>query len=171
MFHALQEAGDLLDQFGGHAMAAGLALDIKNLPRLKELLEARARVYLKPEDLVSKLVLDAKITMQDVNKQLVHDMQLFEPFGAQNSEPKFVMQGVSLVQKPQMLKDVHLKCLVFADGIIKPLIFFNRPDLFEPLLLQEEKPFDIAVQITQNSWQGKTNIELLGLDAAGVKKE
>ena len=171
MFHALQEAGDLLDQFGGHAMAAGLALDIKNLPRLKELLEARARVYLKPEDLVSKLVLDAKITMPDVNKQLVHDMQLFEPFGAQNSEPKFVMQGVSLVQKPQMLKDVHLKCLVFADGIIKPLILFNRPDLFEPLLLQQEQPFDIAVQITQNSWQGKTNIELLGLDIAGLKKE
>ncbi|NBO99719.1 MAG: hypothetical protein EBU90_06275 [Proteobacteria bacterium] len=135
------------------------------------MLEARARVYLKPEDLVSKLVLDAKITMPDVNKQLVHDMQLFEPFGAQNSEPKFVMQGVSLVQKPQMLKDVHLKCLVFADGIIKPLILFNRPDLFEPLLLQQEQPFDIAVQITQNSWQGKTNIELLGLDIAGLKKE
>lgn len=169
IFDALQAGEHLIDQFGGHAMAAGLSLDIEKLEQLKEVLEEQTRLLLTPEDFVNKLVIDGAITMGDVSKKLLHDMHYFQPFGAQNAEPKFFMKGVSLVQKPKLLKDLHLKCSVFADGVIKPVIFFNRPELYQSLLEQEEKPFDLAVQVTENNWQGKTNIEFLGLDIAGVK--
>ena len=83
---------------------------------------------------------------------------------AENPEPKFYVQGVTLVQKPQLLKDLHVKCMVFADGIVKPLIFFNRPDIYTLLLDKGEEPFDVVVQITENHWRSRVNIELLGLD-------
>jgi single-stranded-DNA-specific exonuclease len=169
MFEALESASHLLDQFGGHAMAAGLSLDAEKLNGLKEHLEDRTRKLLTPEDFVNKLELDAPLAMGDVNKKLVHDMRYFEPFGASNKEPQFLIEQVTLVQKPQLLKEQHLKCLVFVDGIIKPVIFFSRPDLYQPLLKQNEEPFDIAVQISENHWQGKINIELQGLDVAGLK--
>lgn len=171
IFNALQSGAHLIDQFGGHAMAAGLSLDAQKLGALKEVLETRAQELLSPDDLVNKLALDAKITMSDVSKKLMHDMHYFEPFGAQNSEPQFCLEGVSLVQKPQMLKEAHIKCMIFADGIIKPVIFFNRPDLYQPLLAQQEEPFAIAAQVTENHWQGRTNIELCGLDVAGLKRK
>jgi len=170
IFEALQSGEHLIDQFGGHAMAAGLSLDMEKLEQLKEVLEEQTRLLLKPEDFINKLVIDGRIEMGDIGKKLMHDMQYFQPFGAKNAEPKFFMKAVSLVQKPKLLKDLHLKCSVFADGVIKPVIFFNRPELYQPLLQQEEEPFDIALQVTENHWQGKTNIEFLGLDIAGMKE-
>lgn len=169
IFDALQASAEVIDQFGGHAMAAGLSLDSEKLPKLKKLLEARTRELLKPEDFVLKLALDAEIAMSDVSQKTAREMHYFEPFGAQNSEPKFYLKNVCLVQKPQLLKDAHIKCSVFSEGIIKPLIIFNRPDLYKPLMAQEEEPFDVAVQITENHWQSRVNIELLGLDVAGMK--
>lgn len=169
IFEALGESSELLDQFGGHAMAAGLALDQEKLPDLKQALEDRADRLLTPFDLQQKLVCDAKLTMPEVGAKLVRDMEFLEPFGAQNSQPLFYLKNVSLVQKPQLLKLLHLKCLIFSDGIIKPVIFFNRPELFDILNEQEEEPFDVAVQVTENHWQGRSTVELIGVDIANTK--
>lgn len=166
MFDALAACGEHLDQFGGHAMAAGLSLCATKVATVKALLEERTRQLLKPEDFVLKLSVDGPITMGDINKKMINDMNLFEPFGAENSEPKFYLQNVCLVQRPQLLKDAHVKCALFADGIIKPIIFFNRADLYEKLLIQQEKPFSAVVQVKQNHWQGNNSIELLGIDIA-----
>ncbi len=70
------------------------------------------------------------------------------------------------VQKPTLLKDLHVKCSIFADGIIKQVIFFNRPALFEKLISFEQEQFHVAAQISENHWNGKVNIELIGLDIA-----
>lgn len=169
IFDALNACSDVIDQFGGHAQAAGLSLDADKLPELKSLLEARTRELLTPEDFKQKLLLDAEITMSDVAKKLVTDMELFQPFGAENAEPKFFMRQVHLLQSPKLLKDLHIKCSLFSEGIIKPVIFFNRPDLYPLFLAQEEEPFDIAVQISINHWQGRANVELMGIDVSGMK--
>lgn len=169
IFEALTESTELLDQFGGHAMAAGLALDQDKLSDLKQALEARADRLLTESDLQQKLVCDAAITLPDVGTKMVRDMEYLEPFGAKNSQPVFYLKNVSLVQKPQLLKLLHVKCMVFAEGIIKPVIFFNRPELFDILNAQEEEPFDLAVQITENHWQGRSQVELMGMDVANTK--
>ena len=169
IFDALQDNTDLLDQFGGHAMAAGLALDQDKVYLLKERLEARAALLLTDADLQKTIHCDAQITMQDVGSKLMHDLQYLEPFGAQNPQPYFYLKNVSLVSAPQVLKDVHIKCMVFADGIIKPLIFFNRPDLLDFFIAQEQEQFDVVVQVTENRWQGRSSFELLGVDVACVK--
>lgn len=169
MFEALQQNKHLLDQFGGHAVAAGLALDVAHMPALKESLEKLTREQLTPDDFINSLTIDADISMTDITKKLTQDMGYLEPFGAANSEPIFCVHNVSLVQKPQLLKDLHVKCSIFADGVIKPLVFFNRPDLFNLLNEQGEEPFSVAVQITENHWQGRISVELLGRDVAGLK--
>ena len=75
-----------------------------------------------------------------------------------------MVKNVVLLKQPKLLKDKHLKCSVFANGIIKPIIFFNRPDLFPILLNQEDKPFHIVGNVVCNEWQGNKTIELNGLD-------
>lgn len=83
--------------------------------------------------------------------------------------PSFYIKDVTQVQKPMLMKDVHVKCHIFADGVIKPLVFFNRADLFDKLVAQEQEPFSVAAQVSENHWGGRTNIELTGLDLAGLK--
>jgi len=164
MFTALQSCSDLIDQFGGHPMAAGLSLKKENLPKLKERLEQLIAQQLTPLDLQQKVRLDALLTLPDLTKKFISDMQHLEPFGNENSQPTFHVKQIVQIQKPVMLKDAHVKCTVFADGVIKPLVFFNRPELFELLLAHDQEPFDAAVTVTENHWNGKVNIELLGVD-------
>ncbi len=170
IFNVLEKNKDLLDQFGGHAMAAGLSLDKDKLQILKARFEDDLASLLTLEDLQQTLMCDAALKMGDISAKLMHDMQLFEPFGAQNNQPIFYMEGVSLVGDPALLKDLHVKCMVFAEGIIKPLVFFNRPDLYPLLVAQKEEPFSIAVQVSQNVWNGRTTVELYGLDVADLKQ-
>ena len=76
------------------------------------------------------------------------------------------MNNVVQVQKPQLLKDAHVKCFMFADGVIKPVIFFSRPELFALLNEQYEKTFILAARVSENHWQDRVNIELIGVDIA-----
>lgn len=111
-------------------------------------------------------MLDAKLHLADVTKKLVNDLRYMEPFGNENPPPTFYVQHIALVQTPQILKEAHVKCMVSADGVVKPLIFFNRPDLIEPLMTRGAEPFDCAVTPIENHWQGRTTIELRGIDIA-----
>ena len=169
IFEALQASSGLLKKFGGHAAAAGLSLKAENLPKLKEALEQRVAEQLTPFDLQPKLQLDARAQLGDFGRRFMSCMELLEPFGSQNAVPTFCVENVTMVNTPQLLKDAHVKTAVFADGVIKPLIFFNRPELFEALRAQEEEPFTIAAQVHENHWNGKVNVELNGLDVAGLK--
>jgi single-stranded-DNA-specific exonuclease len=166
IFMALHKNNYLLEKFGGHAMAAGLSLEYKRMPELKKALEMLVKEQLTDVDLKQKLEIDAELTLPEVTKKLMDDLSYLEPFGNENPPPIFYVRDVVLVQKPQLLKGLHVKCRVFADGVVKPVIFFNRPELFEQLEAQEAEPFDLAVQVTENNWQGRVNIELTGLDMA-----
>ena len=57
---------------------------------------------------------------------------------------------------------------MFAEGVIKPVMFFNRPELFELLNEQYEKTFILAARVSENYWQDRVNIELIGVDIAIV---
>lgn len=166
MFHALDQSRDLLEQFGGHAMAAGLSLKIENIPLLKEALEKLVAQQLTPFDLKQKLKIDAELVLPDCTQKLMTDMEHLQPFGNENSEPVFLVKGATLLQKPTLLKDLHVKCEIFSQGVTKPVIFFNRPELFAQLQSQQENSFDLAVKVSENHWNGRVSVELMGVDVA-----
>ncbi len=166
MFDALSAASNLLIQFGGHSVAAGLTLKSTQLPELKIRLEKLIVAQLTPDDLRPKIKIDGEVAMSDLTKKFITDLEHLEPFGNSNDQPIFYIHDVVQVQKPQLLKDLHVKCFMFADGVIKPVIFFNRPQLFSFLNEQYEKSFSLAVRVSENYWQERVSIELLGVDIA-----
>lgn len=166
MFNALHDCKDLIEQFGGHVMAAGLSIKAERLPALKERLEQLAAEQLTEKDLQLSVTLDAQALLSDLTKKFIKDMDYLEPFGNENKQPLFLIKDVTLVQQPILLKDAHVKCTLFADGILKPIIFFNRPELFSRFMNQQERSFDVVAHVVENVWNGKTNIELSGVDVS-----
>lgn len=166
IFDALSESSSLLTKFGGHSCAAGLSLPVKNLGKLKQNLEAAISAQLTTEDLQQKLVLDAHLQLSDLTSVFMSNMVHLEPFGHKNDQPVFYINQVIVVKKPVLLKDLHVKCAISDKGIIKQLIFFNRPELFEWFMQQEQEPFHVAVKVSENHWNGRINIELIGIDVA-----
>lgn len=166
MFEALQEHKDILLTFGGHAMAAGLSLSVENLDEFKQRLEQTIREKVPVFDPKPVINLDAQITLPEVNHKLVNDLAYLEPFGNENSQPVFYLKDVSLVDEPVILKDVHVKCMVFSQGTIKPVIFFNRPDVYNMLTSRRHESISLAVYVTENHWNGRVSVELQGVDIA-----
>lgn len=166
MFNALQANKDMLVSFGGHSLAAGLALPVHKIAEFKANLERLVCEQLTPDDLKLKLTVDAQARLSDLTKKFMLDMHNLEPFGNENKQPYFYFKDVVMVQKPQLLKDLHVKCMIFADGVVKPVMFFNRPELFEMFMQQGEEPFDLVAQVSENHWNGNVSIELSGTDVA-----
>ncbi|MBM3887340.1 single-stranded-DNA-specific exonuclease RecJ, partial [Candidatus Dependentiae bacterium] len=166
IFNALTACKDLLHSFGGHSFAAGLKLHEKDLPELQTRIEKLITEQVDPFDLQPKITLDATLELGDMNGKLLNDLANLEPFGNRNPQPAFLIKQVSQLKKPQLLKDKHVKTTVFADGIIKPLLFFNRPELYRLLYEMEDKPFALAAHVITNEWQDRVNIELQGIDIA-----
>lgn len=169
IFNALVTLRDLLITFGGHAVAAGLSLPARLLPEFKARLSEIIDKTLTPDDLQPTLRVDAELSLRDVTRKLTSDLAYLEPFGCDNAVPLFCIRDVTLLGQPQLLKELHVKCNVFFDGIVKPVIFFNKPELYKKLQETEAASCDMVVHTLENNWNNETRIELQGIDIAWAK--
>ncbi|MGC2310503.1 MAG: single-stranded-DNA-specific exonuclease RecJ [Candidatus Babeliaceae bacterium] len=164
MFDALNTMHDILISFGGHAAAAGLSLKIELIPVLKE----RLKAYIQKQGIVfvaqPTIAVDAQLFMSEAHKKLIADLSHLEPFGCENPQPIFYVQNVSLINDPMLLKEVHIKCHIFAEGTMKPVIFFNKPEVYTLLQEKKHESFDLLVHVKENEWNGRSNVEFQGLD-------
>ena len=116
-------------------------------------------------------MLDGVAQLADFNKKFMQDLAILEPFGHHNSCPLFFVVNVVQVQPAQLMKEQHVKLQILAEGVIKQVIFFYRPELYDLFVEHEYKPFSLAVQVSENHWQGRVNIELIGIDVYGLNKD
>lgn len=164
MFKALSSVKDLLITFGGHPMAAGLSLLEENFDQFKKRLSEYITQFVTPQTLIKKITCDAPLLLTDVTQKLAQGLQYLEPFGCENPQPLFWVKNVTLLEPPQLLKEQHVKARLFSDGVIKPIVFFNRPELFDWLIEHQGESFLVACYVTENHWNGKVSVELQGVD-------
>lgn len=166
IFKALTSVKDLLISFGGHPMAAGLSLKEEHFDLFKKRLSEYITQYVTPETLIKKITCDAPLLLTDITQQLAHGLHYLEPFGCENAQPLFFIEQVTLLEPPHLLKEQHCKIRIFSEGVIKSVIFFNRPELYEWFSCNQDNSFSIAAYIAENHWNGKVSLELQGIDVA-----
>lgn len=170
VFHMLESVSDLLIKFGGHAQAAGLSLEASNISLFKKRLKEYLIKQNIPYQAKTTITVDAPLSLVDLNHKLISDLHYLEPFGHHNDAPVFFIDSLSLLYPPKLLKEAHTKIQVFTDGVIRDVIFFNRPDLFSFFTHLDGQEFAIIGKTSVNEWNGKTSVELLGIDAC-LQKE
>src|SRR5438874_12305445 len=154
LFNGLTACRDLLDKFGGHSHAAGLAIRRDRVAEFRRRLNEHAASCLTEDDLMPSLTIDAEISASNLSFQLSQDLRLLEPFGAGNPRPLFVTRGLRVLSEPQVIKEQHLKLRVAGDD--------NRP--FEAIwwrgVEEMEQPpavnqrLDLAYELEANRWNG-----------------
>src|SRR5438874_10507832 len=78
LFNGLTACRDLLDKFGGHSHAAGLAIRRDRVAEFRRRLNEHAASCLTEEALVPALEIDAEVNAADLNFQLSQDLKLLE---------------------------------------------------------------------------------------------
>ena len=117
--YALDQCSDLLVQYGGHSMAAGLTVEKENMEPLKERLWQIAEEEVDWEAASARIHLDAEFSAEKSNGKIADIMkalELFEPTGEGNRRPLIYSHKLRVVDKRVVGKTgKHLK-LKFRDG-------------------------------------------------------
>lgn len=157
---ALTMCKDLIVQFGGHAYAAGLTIEPKNLEVFREAFDAACAAQLTEDLRVPALKIDAELELEHLTPNFLSVMRQFAPFGPENWRPLFLTKGISMAFKPKLLKDQHLKFAVRKpDGELIDAIGFNMLQHFKALENGKAK-VSLVYSVEENEWNGKTSLQL-----------
>ena len=156
---------------GGHKMAGGFSINIRNIEKFKEFVFRRFRNI--NEDLTSEkpLYLDSTISPAAVNLDFYNKVNNLAPFGSGNPEPKFIIENLKTVNS-KIVGEKHIKSvLIGLDGSSIKTIAFNavENDLGAYLLKNNNKIFNIAGKLSLNEWKGQSNVEFIIDDISVIK--
>lgn len=166
---AAHQAG-LLVAGGGHAMAAGFTVEADKLDTFRTFLGERIHSELEGEPIVPTLSVDSLLAIGGANRDLVDTIQKVGPFGAGNSEPRFVLTDVRLVDVREVGKG-HVRCVFTGpDGKRLKGIAFRalEGDLGPALLKSSGRPIHVAGHLRPDDWNGRSDVQIMIDDAADV---
>jgi single-stranded-DNA-specific exonuclease len=159
LYKALRRLEPMLDRFGGHKHAAGLALKASHVERLRQEFESLAREALSEEDLVHSLDVDAEVSLKDMDLESIRRLNALSPFGYRNPEP-LLYSGPCDVVESKVVGERHLKMRVRQNGAVFETIGFG---------LAEHAPaprgsinFVFTPEIDR--WQGQDKVKLRVID-------
>lgn len=105
----LDGCSDLLDSYGGHALAAGLVVARDRLPELRERIERLVRERVKPSDLVKRVAYDAPLALGEADAPLVDWIERLAPHGLDNPEPVYYLPAAEVVSTSVVGGGKHLR--------------------------------------------------------------
>jgi single-stranded-DNA-specific exonuclease len=152
---ALNRCAAHLEKFGGHEMAAGLAVREENFEAFVASFKQAARDLLTEEDLQPRLHLDHELAFSELNDELLRWQQALEPFGNANPHPLFFAREVTPAAGPQVLKERHLVLRLRQRNHFRRAIFFDGAAAPLPA-----PPWDIAFRINADEYEGETRLQI-----------
>ncbi|MCC5911535.1 MAG: single-stranded-DNA-specific exonuclease RecJ [Clostridiaceae bacterium] len=113
LFEAMSSCKIMFQKFGGHEQAAGLSLGADNIEAFRKKINSIADKVLTEDDLVPQIACDGKLSLEEIDSDLLYELQNLEPHGLGNMSPKFI--GLKLMPgnlKPVGNEGKHLKMTI-----------------------------------------------------------
>jgi single-stranded-DNA-specific exonuclease len=158
---ALSRCASTLEKFGGHEMAAGVALHEGNFAKFAKAFCHTARELISEEALQRSLQLDHELPFTSLDVEFLRWHELLQPFGNGNPQPLFFARAVEPVAPPRVSKEKHLILrLRQGDRHRRAVYFDGASNEFPP------PPWDIAFRIGADEYDGET---LIGMRIEGLR--
>jgi single-stranded-DNA-specific exonuclease len=157
---AITTQKDLLLGFGGHPMAAGLALEAWKLPDFRKglgkAIEAQLGRIVRQEP---TLPIDAWLKLDEIDLEFAESLEALAPFGAGNPSLTFATHKVSLRSVATIGKNrEHLRLTVEDEnGNIQSVLWWGGAGSELP---EEGSKFDIAYSLRASTFRGDKQVSL-----------
>ena len=145
---------NLIEKFGGHAMAAGLSIIPSNFDKFKEAFSGAITKRLKGNKPVIELLTDGKLDAFEITLKNAELLRQASPWGQGFEEPIFYGDFEILEQK--IVGEKHLKCtlkLLDNSSIFEGIAFFQGK--------LETKQVRVAYKLNVNSFRGNESLQLM----------
>lgn len=155
LYDALSFCGDILTQFGGHVLAAGLTVDSDKIGAFRDRINEYAQ---SRETVIPTLKIDCKLNPSSINTETVESLRVLEPYGAENPQPLFGIYNMEITAVQPVGAGKHLRITVKRNNNYITVIMFS--------VSLEEFPYktgdvvDLAVKLGENEYQGKLQVSV-----------
>ena len=155
---AISQCSDLLLNYGGHQYAAGLTLMPDKVDAFRERFEQIVQASIADTTARPQLDIAAEIDFVHITDSFWRILKQFAPFGPGNRNPIFVSRQVYATPQTRVVKEKHLKVAVFQhESPVFSGIGFGLGTHLEQI---QEQTFSIGYNLNENTWKGKTTLQL-----------
>ena len=160
MYEELVKCSDLLTQFGGHPMAAGLSMEEKNVELFRRRLNDNCT--LTEQDLIPKIMIDVPMPISYLSKKLTEQLKVLEPFGKGNSKPLFAQKNLRAVgiRVFGRNRNVAKMLLIDENGIKMDAVYFGEAQEFVDFV-QAHDTISVTYYPEINAFQGRENLQVV----------
>lgn len=171
IYKAIESCKDLLENFGGHMYAAGLAMKETNVDEFKRRFEKYVKEHIEPEQTYAQINIDAELPFREITSKFFRILKQFNPFGPENMKPVFWTKGIKDNGNSKLVgkNNDHLKMDVkdeSCDSVMNG-IAFKMGQFYNDL--KENGPLDICYTLEENNFNGQSNIQLMIRDIQSSK--
>lgn len=160
MYEELVKCSDLLTQFGGHPMAAGLSMEEKNIELFRRRLNGNCT--LTEQDLIPKIMIDVPMPISYLSKKLTEQLKVLEPFGKGNSKPLFAQKNLRAVGIRVLGRNRNVAKMLLIDenGIKMDAVYFGEAQEFVDFV-QAHDTISVTYYPEINVFQGRENLQVV----------
>lgn len=160
MYEELVKCSDLLTQFGGHPMAAGLSMEEKNVELFRRRLNDNCT--LTEQDLIPKIMIDVPMPISYLSKKLTEQLKVLEPFGKGNSKPLFAQKNLRAVGIRVLGRNRNVAKMLLIDenGIKMDAVYFGEAQEFVDFV-QTHDTISVTYYPEINVFQGRENLQVV----------
>lgn len=160
MYEELVKCSDLLTQFGGHPMAAGLSMEEKNVELFRRRLNDNCT--LTEQDLIPKIMIDVPMPISYLSKKLTEQLKVLEPFGKGNSKPLFAQKNLRAVRIRVLGRNRNVAKMLLIDenGIKMDAVYFGEAQEFVDFV-QAHDTISVTYYPEINVFQGRENLQVV----------
>ena len=160
MYEELVKCSDLLMQFGGHPMAAGLSMEEKNVELFRRRLNDNCT--LTEQDLIPKIMIDVPMPISYLSKKLTEQLKVLGPFGKGNSKPLFAQKNLRAVgiRVFGRNRNVAKMLLIDGNGIKMDAVYFGEAQEFVDFV-QAHDTISVTYYPEINVFQGRENLQVV----------
>lgn len=160
MYEELVKCSDLLTQFGGHPMAAGLSMEEKDVELFRRRLNDNCT--LTEQDLIPKIMIDVPMPISYLSKKLTEQLKVLEPFGKGNSKPLFAQKNLRAVGIRVLGRNRNVAKMLLIDenGIKMDAVYFGEAQEFVDFV-QAHDTISVTYYPEINVFQGRENLQVV----------
>jgi len=149
----------IIENGGGHNLAAGFSFKKKNINLLRNFIE---KDFLKKNiNFDNSFKYESELSVSAINGHFLREIYKLGPFGNENSLPIFLIKKVKII-KSEIIKDKHISVIIklSTGSSIRSICFNSLNSKLGEYLLSYKKEINLIAQIHQNFWNNKKVIQL-----------
>lgn len=153
---AMSTCRDLFVRFGGHAQAAGLTIEKKNVPEFRKRLSKAIAAQTEAEVFIPTEEYDLELELSEMTEELVDAFSAMQPTGFGNPAPVFCVRGVHTTEIHTMGKDgAHLRMKLAQGSDMRNAIGFRMGERMNTL----PEVVEAILSLSINVWQDRRSVQ------------